>query len=78
VAVGATSAADVQAAVRFAAAHRLAVAVHSTGHAAAMATTEDTVVISTRRMTGVTIDPVANTARVEAGVRWQQVADEAA
>jgi FAD/FMN-containing dehydrogenase len=34
--------------------------------------------ITTRQMTDVTIDPVAQTARVEAGVRWQQVVDEAA
>lgn len=72
VVVGATSAADVQAAVRFAA-HQLAVSVSSTGHGTAMAATEDALMIITRRMRGVTIDPVAKTARVEAGVRWQQV-----
>jgi FAD/FMN-containing dehydrogenase len=67
VAVGAASAADVQAAVRFAAAHQLAVAVSSTGHGPAMAATKDALMITTRRMTNVTIDPAAKTARVEAG-----------
>jgi FAD/FMN-containing dehydrogenase len=75
--VGATGPADVQAAVRFAGTHRLPVAVLSTGHGPALAV-EDAVLITTRRMTGVTIDSAGRTARVEAGVRWAQVVDEAA
>ena len=36
------------------------------------------VLVTTRRMAGVTIDPVARTPGVEAGVCWQQVVDAAA
>jgi FAD/FMN-containing dehydrogenase len=43
-----------------------------------MAATEDTIMITPTRMTGMTIDPAAQTAQVEAGVRWQQAVDEAA
>jgi UDP-N-acetylenolpyruvoylglucosamine reductase len=75
--VGAVTAADVQAAVRFAAARQLAVAVLSTGHGPSLPVTEETVLITTRRMTGVVIDAVARIARVEAGACWQQVVDEA-
>ncbi|MFC4031585.1 FAD-binding oxidoreductase [Streptomyces polygonati] len=75
--VGATDAVDVQAAVRFAREHGLPVAVVATGHGPARPVTEG-VLITTRRMTGVTIDQAARTARVEAGVRWQQAVDEAA
>ena len=77
VAVGATSAADVQAAVVFAETMGLAVAVLNTGHGAAVSA-DGAVLINTRRMTGVTIDAEEMTARVEAGVRWQQVVDAAA
>jgi FAD/FMN-containing dehydrogenase len=75
--VGAASAGDVQAAVRFAGAHELPVGVLSTGHGPSVRI-KGGVLITTRRMTGVAIDPVAKTARVEAGVRWRQVVDEAA
>ncbi|WP_344820679.1 FAD-binding oxidoreductase, partial [Actinoplanes cyaneus] len=39
---------------------------------------ERTLLITTRRLAGVTVDPVTRRARVGAGVRWQQVVDAAA
>ncbi|SCF45675.1 alpha/beta fold hydrolase [Micromonospora mirobrigensis] len=74
--VGATNPADVQAAVRFAAAHDLPVAVLATGHSALPSA--GAVLITTRRMNAVSIDAERRTARIGAGVRWQQVIDEAA
>ncbi|SNT64710.1 FAD/FMN-containing dehydrogenase [Streptosporangium subroseum] len=76
--VGATGVADVQAAVRFARDLDLPVAVLNTGHGPSVSASEETVLITTRRMTGVRIDSVRQTARVEAGVRWGQVVEEAA
>jgi FAD binding domain/Berberine and berberine like len=75
--VAATGAADVAAAVRFAASRRLPVSVQATGHAP-VGTGDGAVLVSTRGMTGLRIDPTTRTARVEAGVRWQQVVEEAA
>lgn len=75
--VPATGAADVMAAVAFATEHDLPVAVHSTGHTATQPA-DGAVMISTRGMTGVRIDPMTRTARIEAGVRWEQVVHEAA
>jgi len=77
VAVGATCAEDVAAAVAWAARAGRRVSVQATGHGL-LTDLADTVLVSTRRMTGVTIDPVARTARVEAGVRWSQVIEAAA
>ncbi|MET9415883.1 FAD-binding oxidoreductase [Streptomyces klenkii] len=74
--VGATGAADVVAAVRFAAERGLGVAVQATGHGISRPATD--VFVGTRRMTGVRVDPEARTARFEAGVRWEQVIHEAA
>ena len=74
--VGATGPDDVSAAVRFAAAHTRPVAVMSTGHTPVVPG-EGTVLITTRRMDEVTIDPRRRRARVGAGVRWQQVVDAA-
>jgi UDP-N-acetylenolpyruvoylglucosamine reductase len=75
--VGAAGPSDVQAALAFAKAHDLAVAVMNTGHTTVVAN-DRTLLITTRRMDEVTIDPVARRARVGAGVRWQQVVDAAA
>ncbi|MEV4056743.1 FAD-binding oxidoreductase [Amycolatopsis sp. NPDC049688] len=75
VVVAAESAEDVVAAVRYATEHGLTVAVQATGHGLTAGT--DGVLISTRRMTGVEIDPAARTARVEAGVRWEAVVEAA-
>ena len=47
-----------------------------TGHGAA-APADGTVFVSTRRMQGLQVDPVARVARVEAGVRWRSVIDAA-
>ncbi len=76
--IGATGVADVQAAVRFAAEQDLPVAVLNTGHGPSVSVPGEAVMITTRRMTEVRIDGAAKAARVEAGVRWGQVVQEAA
>jgi FAD/FMN-containing dehydrogenase len=75
--VGAADADDVQAAVRFATRRGLPVAVMATGHGPVLPA-DGAVLITTHRMDAVRIDPVRRTARVEAGVVWQQVVDAAA
>jgi FAD/FMN-containing dehydrogenase len=75
--VGATGPADVRAAVAHAADHSLPVHVRATGHGAGPAR-EGGLLVTTRRMTGVCVDPVTRTARVEAGARWEQVIVRAA
>ncbi|HEX2074933.1 MAG TPA: FAD-binding oxidoreductase [Geodermatophilus sp.] len=77
VAVGATCAADVAAAVSWAVAHGLPVAVQATGHGP-VRNADGSLLVSTRRMQGVSIDPERRTARVEAGVKWQRVLEAAA
>ncbi|SNS99459.1 FAD/FMN-containing dehydrogenase [Geodermatophilus pulveris] len=77
VAVGATCAADVAAAVGWAAARGLPVAVQATGHGP-VRNADGAVLVSTRRMQGVSVDPVRRTARVEAGVKWEKVLAAAA
>lgn len=74
--VAAVSGRDVATAVRFANHAGMSVAVQATGHGAP-ATTEDTVLVTTGRMRGVQVDPVARVARVEAGARWREVIDAA-
>jgi len=69
---GAASADDVIAAVRYAAGAGLPVGVQATGHGLPGGS-EGGVLISTRRMDGVRVDPGARTVRVQAGVRWAQV-----
>jgi FAD/FMN-containing dehydrogenase len=76
VVVAAGNAGDVAAAVRYANDEGLPVAVQATGHGAS-APADGTVFVSTKRMQGVRIDPVARVARVEAGVRWRKVIDAA-
>jgi FAD binding domain/Berberine and berberine like len=73
--VGATGADDVRAAVAFAAARDLPVAVQATGHGFSAAAAGG-VLVSTRRMTGVRADAAGRTAWIEAGVRWCQVIEE--
>jgi len=68
VVVPAASVADVIAAVRYATAHGLGVAVQATGHGPSRSA-DGQMLITTSRLDGITIDPVARTARVEAGVR---------
>jgi FAD/FMN-containing dehydrogenase len=76
VVVGAESSADVVSAVRYAATRGLPVAVHATGHGGT--SYRAGVVVTTRRLTTVEVDPVSRTARVGAGVRWRQVIAAAA
>lgn len=78
VVVGATGAEDVRAAVEFAGEHGLPVAVQGTGHALLSVAGEGGVLITTRRMSGVRVDAEVRTAWIEAGVRWEQVIEEAA
>lgn len=75
--VGATGAADVVAAVRHAREHRIAVAVQCTGHGASIPA-DGALLITTRRMTGVHIDPQQRTARIAAGVTSGLLVHEAA
>jgi FAD/FMN-containing dehydrogenase len=70
--IGATGPDDVVAAVRYASARGLAVAVLTTGHGPALPA-DGQVLINTRRMSDVQVDPAARTARVGGGVRWHQV-----
>lgn len=76
VVVAARDALDVAAAVRHANDEGLPVAVQATGHGA-VAPSVGGVLVSTKGMQGVTVDPVRRRARVEAGVRWRAVIDAA-
>ncbi|WP_405162415.1 FAD-binding oxidoreductase [Nocardia sp. NBC_01499] len=75
--VGAVHAEDVRAAVEYAARQGLPVAVQATGHGLSVAA-DGGVLISTRRMTTLDIDPAARTARVGAGVRAGALVEAAA
>lgn len=77
VVVGATCADDVVAAVQFALRNDLSVSVQATGHGATTAITGG-VLISTRRMTDVSVDPVRRVARIAAGAKWAAVVAETA
>jgi FAD/FMN-containing dehydrogenase len=72
VVVGATGPADVVAAVRWAAARGRSIAVQATGHGANIAV-DGGVLINTRRMCAVQIDPATRTATVGAGATWRDV-----
>lgn len=74
VVVAAASASDVQAAVRFAAYLGLPVGVAATGHGAS-APMDGAVLVTTSRMSGVSVFPVERIARIEAGALWQDVVD---
>ncbi|MER5767043.1 FAD-binding oxidoreductase [Streptomyces sp. NPDC001985] len=75
--VGATGPEDVGRAVRYAAGLGLPVGVQATGHGLP-GPAEGGVLITTRRMDGLRIDPSTRTARVGAGVRWGRVVEAAA
>lgn len=75
--VGVDRAADVAAAVAFAAAHGLPVAVQATGHGISVAA-DGGVLISTRRMREVRIDAQERTAWFGAGAAWEQAVASAA
>lgn len=70
--VAARSAGDVSAAVSFAAGQALPIAVQATGHGIA-APARGGVLVATRRMNAVAVDPLTRTAYVEAGAQWHQV-----
>lgn len=72
---------EVVAVVRAAVSSGLRIAPQSTGHAAAaLADTDlaDTVLVSLVRLRGVTVDPVARTARVLGGSQWNDVLEASA
>ncbi|MCM6778791.1 FAD-binding oxidoreductase [Nocardia sp. CDC159] len=77
VVVGAAHAEDVRAAVEYAARHGLPIGVQATGHGLSVAL-DGGVLISTRRMTDIGVDPAARTARVAAGVRSGALVEAAA
>ncbi|WP_020666452.1 FAD-binding oxidoreductase [Amycolatopsis nigrescens] len=77
VVVGAVDAEDVRVAVEFAGEHGLPVAVQATGHGLPLAA-DGGLLVSTRRMTEVQVDPDRATAWLAAGVRWAQVVQETA
>ena len=71
------SADDVVAAVRWAGERDVPVSVQATGHGAVLPIAEG-LMISTRELDEVMIDPEGRTARVGAGVKWRRVIDAAA
>jgi hypothetical protein len=77
VVVGATCAADVAAAVSWAVANDLPVAAQATGHGP-VGSVENGLMVTTRRMRSVEIDPDRGTAKVGAGARWSDVNEAAA
>ncbi|MFI6266865.1 FAD-binding oxidoreductase [Micromonospora sp. NPDC051006] len=77
VAVGATSAADVQAAVCFADANGLPVAAVATGHGAVVPA-DGAVMINLRRISGVSVDAGSRTATIGAAVTAQRLIEAAA
>lgn len=70
--VVAEAAQDVATAVTFARQHNLGAAVQGAGHGN-VRPADDCLLILTQEMTAVTIDPIAQTATVEAGVKWGAV-----
>ena len=76
--VAARAAGDVAAAVRHAAESCMPIAVQATGHGLANPLAGEGVLVSTRRMDSVDVDPGAGTAWVGAGARWRDVIEAAA
>ncbi|TWD82281.1 FAD/FMN-containing dehydrogenase [Kribbella amoyensis] len=77
VAVGVTSEEDVAAVVRIAAASGTPVRVLATGHGSATPVTGG-ILVTTRRLGGVTVDPETRIAHIGAGCRWDEVIAAAA
>src|ERR1700754_507745 len=75
--VGATSDADVAGAVRYAGDHGLHVHVQGTGHGAEVPITSG-MLITTKRLDALTIDPATRTATIGAGQQWGAVVAAAA
>lgn len=73
--VGATGPGDVVAAIEYAAVAGRAVGVMATGHGPAVPA-DGQVLVNTRRMDRIEVDPGARTARVDAGVRWGRALSE--
>ena len=72
-------AAGCSAAVLFAREFGLRVAAQGTGHGAGpLGSLEDTILLKTERMRGVSVDPARRTARVQAGTVWVEVVEVAA
>jgi FAD/FMN-containing dehydrogenase len=70
---------DVAAVIRFARERGLRVAPQGTGHnAPPLGDLSDTILLKTERMRGVRVDPAARRVRVEAGMLWIEVVEEAA
>ncbi|MFD1213958.1 FAD-binding oxidoreductase [Arthrobacter sp. GCM10027362] len=74
VVAGVADAADVVAAMKWAAAHRVPVAVQATGHGADTVM-EGGLLMATSRMQDFDFDPEKRVARVGAGVKWRKVID---
>ena len=73
-----TGAADVAAAVRFAAERHLLVAVRGGGHGVAgTAVCDDGIVVDCSEMKGIHVDPAARTARAQPGVLWGELDGQA-
>ncbi|MDT7553809.1 MAG: hypothetical protein QOI16_2345 [Pseudonocardiales bacterium] len=77
VAVSVASEADVVAAVRFAAEQALPITVRATGHGTVPAADRG-VLVDTRALSAVTVDPRRRTATVGAGAKWTRVLEECA
>lgn len=77
VVVGAAGVADVVAAVRLAREHGVPLRVQATGHGAERPLTSG-VLVTTRRLDEVAVDPVSRIATVGAGVRWAAVVERTA
>ncbi|MEV4536135.1 FAD-binding oxidoreductase [Asanoa sp. NPDC049518] len=75
--VGATSASDVATAIRYAGDHGLHVHVQGTGHGAESSITSG-LLITTRRLDGLVVDPQTRTATIGAGQQWGAVVAAAA
>ncbi len=71
------TATDIAAAVRYANAEGLRVAIQATGHGVGRPADENTLLINTARMTGVRVDAEAQTAWVQAGAKWRPVLEAA-
>ncbi|WP_406149000.1 FAD-binding oxidoreductase [Streptomyces sp. NBC_01012] len=67
-------AAETAEAVRYARYRGWPIAVQATGHGIGVAA-DGALLINTRKLTGVHVDPAARTARIEAGLRWGPVVD---
>lgn len=75
--VGARSPGDVSRAVRFAAKRGVPAGVLATGHGTSRPA-NGALLVTTKRISAVTIDPAARVARAGAGARWQDVIEAAA